>query len=84
MKKINNAIKIIAYFYLLLVSKDQNQKEVLIQLFYPSYKASTHTDKMEDFRNKETKIFVYINCNDVARNQVTKYSTCAYPLIFII
>lgn len=66
--KINNAVKIATYFCLLLPLEDQDQEEVLIQLFYSCYEASTYANWMEDFRNKEIKILVCTNAAKMGVN----------------
>lgn len=40
--KINNAMKITAYLYLLLLLKEWKQENFLIRTFYPNFEASTY------------------------------------------
>ncbi len=66
--KIDNAVKIVAYFRLLLPLEDWNQEEVWIRSFYSSYEVSTCMDWMEDFQNGKTKILVCTNAAGMGIN----------------
>lgn len=67
--KINNIMKITAYFCLLLLPKNWKQENILIRMFYSNFEASTCLDFIEDFQtNKDTRILIFTNAARMSVN----------------
>lgn len=63
--EIDNVIALATYFWNLLLSKQQNQKEVLIRIYHSNLKTSTWSTFLEDFWIKKTQIWICINAEDI-------------------
>lgn len=59
--KIDNRMAIAAYFYYLLLLKNQDQADILVKTFYSNLKTYIWLEFIEDFWNRKTRIFICTN-----------------------